>query len=77
MIHVDSDSGDGNVRRIFLGAHFYEHARDLASIELNVIWRFDGYAQRELFVDRARHRCRGPRREPRRFVDVDLGAEQN
>ena len=63
--------------RLFLGAHFDEHAGNFASINLDVVGQFDGCFERKFVLDRVGDGFRRPRGELRGFVYVDLWAQQD
>ena len=77
MVHVDSNSGNRQVRRVFLRPHFYKHARHFLPIDINVIGRFNVRGQEKLFVDGVGNCFRCPRSESRRLTDFDLRPEKN
>jgi len=64
LIHVNSDSHHGQVRRLVLRAHLYEHAGHLAPINLNVVGQFDRGLEPELDANHIRDGFDRPNREP-------------
>src|SRR4029077_381046 len=77
LIHVNSDSRDGEVWRMFLSAHFHQHARDFFSLDTNIVWQLDGGCESKFLLDCFGNSLRGPRGQSRRFADVDHRAQQN
>ncbi len=77
LIHVNSDSRDGEVWRIFLSAHFHQHAGDFFFLDTNIVRQLDRGRESKFLLDCFGNNLRGPGGESRRFADVDLRAQQN
>src|SRR5947208_13685725 len=77
MIDVDPDAYNGQMPCFFLGAHFYQNARDFAAMNLNVIGQLNRRLEWKLATDRTGYGFRRPSSKPRRFIELDPGAKQN
>src|SRR5260370_41641399 len=63
--------------RFLLRAHLDEHARNLAPMNLDIVWQFDGCFERKFVLDQLRNSFGYPRRESGGIVHVDPGLQQD
>ena len=77
MIHIDSDTGDGPMWRFLLRAHLDEHARDLASVNFDVVWQLDLRVEGKFVLDDIGNNFGCPSGESGRIVYLDPGSQQD
>ena len=74
LVHVNSDSDHGQVRRFVLRAHLHKHAGYFVLIKLNVVGQLDRGLKAELAANHIRDGFDRPNREPSRVAELDLGS---
>ena len=77
VVYVYADANDGEMRRVFLGAHFHEDAGHFFPLEVNVVWQLYRGRRGKLLRNCSGDGCRCPFREASRLSDVDPGPKQN
>src|SRR5438128_10030618 len=77
LVDVDSDPDDCEMGRLFLSAHFHEHAGSFFSIDINIVRRFDFCNEPKFFRNGLRNGLDCPSSEAWRFTQRNFWSQQD